>query len=231
MDGRDAANRPVVLRYVDRAVVGEAWHTVSSQVGEESLVGERAGHDAARLGEKLLRVDGLGESRDGARRRRGRVLDALHHSVEHRAQPADLVGASNVHAPRDLTVRDRLGGVRELGERADQATRRDPREKCSRGSEQKRERAEDSERRSLFREDAAERLLDGNGERGAADRRARAQHRANIRTLDEAETVEQLAMSERRGNRLAGELHPIRAGGVVDVDASVAADELASACD
>ena len=87
MDGRDAANRPVVFRHVDRAVVGEARHAVSSQVGEESLVGQRAGHDAARLGEKLLRVDGLGESGDGARRRRGRVLDTLHHSVEH-ARPA-----------------------------------------------------------------------------------------------------------------------------------------------
>ena len=163
--------------------------------------------------------------------RRGRVFDALHHSIEHRAQTPDLVGASNVHAPRDLAVRDRLGGVRELGERADHAARGDPREKRTGGGEEKRERPEDSQRRGLFREDAAERLLDGNGERGAADRRARAQHRTDIRALDKAETVEQLAVPERRGNRLAGELHPIRAVGVVDVRPVRRCRRARAACD
>ena len=77
-----------------------------------------------------------------------------------------------------------------------------------------------------FGEDAAQRLFDGNGERRAEDRRARAQHRADIRALDEAQAVEQFAVSERRGNRLACELHPVRAGGVVHVDVSIAADEV-----
>ena len=69
----DAANRARLIGDVNGAVVGEPRNAVIRELGEQRIVGHRAGEDPARLGEKMLRVDRAREPIYRARRRIGDV--------------------------------------------------------------------------------------------------------------------------------------------------------------
>ena len=165
----DAANHPVVVGNVNRAIVGDRRRAVSRKLGEQRLIGQRARENLARFGEELLRRDGFRQSLDRLRRLVGRSLDLLGHAIEHGTQSADLVAAARDHAFRVLPERNAFRRAGELDERPRDLAAQNPSDGRAEHRQQNGDHGERADRCLWAREDRLHRRFERDEQRRSAN--------------------------------------------------------------